>query len=141
MIHVKHPVISHWHLFFAQERRRLWREISSGTYFFTRRDKYAEYIATISLDDLILFYRTFVLSSSSKRRKFSSQYFGAGTKYPHDLPGHEQGGGGEGIEHHRNKKVILITDSSAFKRASALRPVRCFDTELPVVDVPPKGDA
>jgi hypothetical protein len=113
-----------------QEARRLWSEISTGTYFFTRREKYAEYVATISRQDLLAFYSTFLLPASERRRKFSSQFYGAGRKYPcRTAASASAAGSGE-------RKQVLITDPSAFKRASALRAVTSYDSILPIADVP-----
>lgn len=112
----------------------MWTEISSNSYFFTRREKYAEYVATISREDLILFYSTFLLPASTRRRKFASQFFGAGKRYP--LKVMSCGNAGTDSVGISQKKQVLITDPSAFKRALALRSVPCYDAILPVVEVP-----
>lgn len=119
-------------LFLKQEARRLWSEISTGNYCFCKREKYAEYVATISKEDLILFYQTFVSATSQKRRKFSSQYFGAGTKYPSQASTAAQTTSAEP----QAKKTVLISDPSSFKRSSPLRPVQIFDSAVPIVEIP-----
>ena len=86
-----------------EDSRKYWSEIKSRTYLFGREKLLSESLSSITLTDIIEFYDTYLLSSSS-RQKFSSQCYGSKTKYPSTIssPG--------------DVKTILIDDPNMFKR-------------------------
>ena len=84
--------------------RQYWSEIKARTYLFGREKLLSEALTPITLNEIIEFYDTYLLSTSSSRQKFSSQCFGAKTKYPLSVssPG--------------DVPTILIEDPNKFKR-------------------------
>jgi len=88
--------------------RNFWSEIKARTYLFGREKLLAEALTPLTLKDIMEFYDTYLLSSSS-RQKFSSQCFGAKTRYPSTVssPG--------------NVPTILIDEPNIFKRKQPMK--------------------
>ena len=91
-------------------------EISSGCYFFTRKQKMAKFIGTISKDDLMNFYSAFMLPESNRRCKFSSQFFGCEQDTPPTLT--------------EDNKIFLVRNPTKFKNAMPLRPLSSSDEDV-----------
>ena len=88
--------------------RNYWSEIKARTYLFGREKLLAEALTPLTLKDIIEFYDTYLLSSAA-RQKFSSQCYGAKTRYPSEVssPG--------------NVPTILIDEPNKFKRNQSMR--------------------
>jgi len=89
----------------AQETTRLWEEIVSRKYIFDRAQREVEEIKTFTKDDVIQFFKQFVLQVET-RSKISVQVFSASRTIPTDVP----------------PRSKLITDPSLFKRSMSLHP-------------------
>lgn len=109
----------------SKEFQNYWNEITTNQFFFSRRDKYAEYVATISREDLLVFYEAFLLPNSGYRRKFSSQFFGCKSKFPPKSANAE-------CSTDESLKEVLISDPAVFKRSMPLMPVQNYEHMLPV---------
>ena len=102
-------------LLLPQVTSRIWKEISESTYLFERKQLKAEYLSKISLKDILEFFDKYLLlSDNSSRRKFSSQFFGAGHPYPEDTA------------QARKKQVVIIQDPPRFKSTLPLLAAKSF---------------
>lgn len=99
-----------------KETNRFWGEISSGTYLFDRKIREANFLRTVTLDDILEFYDIFVSPLSAQRTKFSSQFFGAKRPYPSAEPA----------------GVVLVTNHTTFKRAMRLLPCENLSEVVPL---------
>ena len=70
-----------------------------------------------------MFYRTFLLSNSPQRKKFSSQFFGKNTKMSKNP-----------VDNHSNKEIIVIQNPAEFKRNCVLIPVPLYTDLIPVMN-------
>ena len=61
---------------------RHWDEVKQGTYLFDRKQRLAAHLLTVTLQDCVAFFDLYIRRGGPQRRKFSSQLFGAQTKYP-----------------------------------------------------------
>ena len=96
-----------------EESGRHWEEVDSGMYVFDRRQLKAGYLSRgdgITIPLLLEFYDRHILNKDT-RIKFSSQFFGAGKKYP------RQTAGGAG-------STVLITEPGVFKRSMHLLDIK-----------------
>jgi insulysin len=100
-----------------KESARYWSEISTGLFFFTRKQKIAEYVSTISREDLVNFYSSFLLPGAKNRCKFSSEFFGCNQKIPV-----------KNIKADTNK--VYINNPTHFKNGVPLMPAVSFEEYL-----------
>jgi len=89
----------------AQETTRFWEEIITRKYEFDRAHKEVEEIKTFTKEDLIQFFKQYVLQVET-RSKISVQVFRATTPIPTSVP----------------PNYKLITDIILFKRSMSLHP-------------------
>ena len=97
-----------------RESARYWSEISSGQYFYTRKQKYAEFIASISKEDLVTFFESFLLPQAKNRCKFSSQFFGKEQVIPDNVP----------------EDTVAVSSPTSFKSGLMLKPHISYDSVL-----------
>jgi len=83
----------------------------------------SEFLKTVTLSDLLDFYDLHISAQSQARRKFSSQFFGAGKPYPSTATAT----GGT-----RKKKVVLVRDPSIFKSGLSLLPAKNYVDNIDV---------
>lgn len=103
-----------------KESAKYWSEISSGQYFFSRNKKIAEYVGTISRDDLVNFYSSFLLPTSKYRCKYSSEFFGCAQKIPSASKTASRDG----------KDIVHIRNPTHFKNAMPLMPAASYEDDL-----------
>ena len=104
-----------------KESAKHWSEISSGQYFFTRSKKIAEYVGTISREDLVNFYSSFLLPTAKYRCKFSSEFFGCAQKMPSNT---------SPAKHDKRNHVVHIRHPTDFKNAMPLMPASSYEDAL-----------
>ena len=103
-----------------QESSKYWVEIRNNTYLFNRKELLVEMLKDSSLNvkSLLEFFDRYLNSSSNKRSKLSSQFFGKDYALPEDAATTTENG---------NKKVVKISDPSLFKRTFPLLPVESYE--------------
>jgi insulysin len=98
-----------------QESSRYWEEIKSASYLFDRKARLAKYLRSVTLKECLEYFDQYFAVGGADRRKCSSQFYGKGTKYPKPSS---------------DPKVVIIKDSSHFKRTMSLEPIRSYLPEL-----------
>ena len=87
-----------------QDSQSFWIEVANKAYIFDRKQKMVNYLKSkVHLDDVLQFYDHFMLSTTT-RKKFSSQFYGAGTAFPNVAVG---------------SKDVIIEDPALFKEGMA----------------------
>lgn len=87
-----------------QDSQSFWIEVANKAYIFDRKQKMVNYLKSkVHLDDVLQFYDHFMLSTTT-RKKFSSQFYGAGTAFPDVAVG---------------SKGVIIEDPALFKEGMA----------------------
>jgi hypothetical protein len=118
----------------------VWSEISKGLYLFNRKKIQAALVSRITLEDLLLFYRTYLLPSNT-RTKFSSQFFGKGKRISRLVGTGTDGVGGSDLKQEQKTEIIVIEDPIKFKQTASLRPVRSYHEMIEVHHQPKKEEA
>lgn len=96
---------------FLQECDQYWGEITNGMYWFDRRATLAAVLrsGSVTVDSLVQFFDAFVAQTSTRRCKFSSQFYGAGKRYIKAAAG-----------------MQTIQEPCVFRRSQVLLPVPDF---------------
>ncbi len=69
-----------------QDSQSFWNEVANKSYIFDRKPKLVQHLKSkVQLSDVLMFYDRYVLTSTT-RKKFSSQFYGAGTSFPDVTP-------------------------------------------------------
>lgn len=69
-----------------QDSQSFWNEVANKSYIFDRKLRLVHHLKSkVQLSDVLMFYDRYVLTSTT-RRKFSSQFYGAGTNFPDGIP-------------------------------------------------------
>ncbi len=98
----------------------MWEEIKQGTFLFERRRLLANELKTVTLQELIDFFDSFICHSD-RRKKFSSHFLGTGAEVNKKL--------NEKDNHtiYTDIEGIVVSDAGRFKRSMPLLPVPMFD--------------
>jgi len=105
------------------EAARLWEEVESGLYLFTRKAQKAEYLlggadgAGLGLGEVLEFFDTYLNANSARRTKFCSEFYGDGRKYPARSTPHPAG-------------TVVVNDPAAFKRSMDLKAILSVDLDM-----------
>ena len=108
--------LGYCHRVIFQECEQHWAEIKTGMYWFGRKPALAAVLRSgaVTAHSLLQFFDAFVSTTSAKRCKFSSQFYGKGQRYVKSVV--ESG----------QPVVEIIADPSLFRRAHSLLPVPDF---------------
>jgi len=103
-----------------EESNRMQDEIRSANCVFDRAERLSTAVKALTFEDVKAFYDMFLLPTSSHRRKFSSQFFGANAKCARvpTAPG--------GVQ------TILIDSPNAFKSSAIFKPKRYHESAVSV---------
>jgi hypothetical protein len=107
-----------------QESREYWDEVHNGEYLFNRTTLMAQYLSTVTLEDVKSFFQKYIVSDAPLRKKFSSQFFGSKTKYPRATPHNTD-----------NTCYVTIDNPMLFKRNMPLLSSRYSIDAVEIVDV------
>lgn len=82
-------------------------------YAFKQKQLMASYLRTVTLQQVIGFFSTYIKANSKQRTKFSSQFYGCKTVYP-SFPATTSFG----------KKIEVVRDAATFKKSLPLQAVK-----------------